>query len=81
VHSLGWERTTTSAARLAEILKQVPARRALETARREVIEPLTKGRRPPAGPELSDSHPRRRQSGTEPAGVPRKQRQGLYFRR
>lgn len=51
VRVLGWERAAGAAARLADILANVPADRVLATARREVIEPLTKGRRPPARPD------------------------------
>jgi hypothetical protein len=51
VRALGWERAAGAAERLEDILASVPAGRVLETARREVIEPLTKGRRPPARPD------------------------------
>jgi hypothetical protein len=51
VRVLGWERAMGAATRLAEILEGVPAAKVLETARREVIAPLTQGRQPPARPD------------------------------
>jgi hypothetical protein len=51
VRALGWERASAAAARLADILEGTPTAQVLETARREVIAPLTQGRQPPARPD------------------------------